>query len=448
MSSKKEPDLMDYVQNYNRNHALARSAKAAEEVARAKKEQARQAKLDREANDRHRAEMEELAKEEKNANDRHRAEMKEMARKEKEANDRHRAEMKEMARKEKEAKEFTKQQQFKLYDISCQVKELSKQDTVLLKIRLFYEIQADFEKIVHDAIEDLKYRKLYTQVEAFLKKEENVIIQKYQNELLSYRKFSRLKIKLEQFNKKSVISTFEELHEAETTLAEIIKLVDETPELAIDTQALQSSIEHFVVGTAKLKWFLALLDSNKIAPTEKRRTLLFSYYGASEQIILSEEWERISPVELSAEDIGPFCNYAFEYLLRDPSFTDTVLEIVENIDAPAAEQTVERIKEEQQKRIDEEQARKREEKQYKKQYKKMVKQLVAQEDKTSQKDKEIVFTSDCVAVLGIVLVIAGIVCAIKEQILLGGVVIVIGLFVIRAACNYYLRKQKQKNNKQ
>ena len=104
MSSKKEPDLMDYVQNYNRNRALARSAKAAEEVARAKKEQARQAKLDREANDRHRAEMEELAKEEKNANDRHRAEVKEMARKEKEANDRHRAEMKEMARKEKEAR--------------------------------------------------------------------------------------------------------------------------------------------------------------------------------------------------------------------------------------------------------------------------------------------------------------------------------------------------------
>ena len=227
------------------------------------------------------------------------------------------------------------------------------------------------------------------------------------------------------------------------TSEEIIKLVDETPELAIDTQSLQSSIEYFVVGTAKLKWFWELLDSNKIAPTEQRRTLLFSYYGINEQIISREEWERISPIELSSEDIGPFCDYAFKYILRNPSFTDTVLEIMESIDNPAAEQTVERIKEEQQKRIGEERARKKEEKQYKKQYKKMVKQLAAQEDKTNQKDKEIVFTSDCVGCLGIVLVIVGIVYAIKEHILLGGVVIVIGLFVIRAACNYYLSKQNK-----
>ena len=449
MSSKKNDfDLMDFWQKHNRNVALDRSAKAAEEAARAKKEQARQAKLDREANDLHRAQMKEIAKAEKEANDRHRAKMEEMAKAEKEANDRHRAEMKELARKEKEAKEFTKQQQFKLYDISCQVKELSKQDTVLSRICLFYETQADFEKIVYDAIEDLKYRKLYTQVEASLKKEENVIIQKYQNELSSYRKFSALKIKVEHFNKSSIISTFEELHEAETTFAEINKLVDEAPELAIDTQSLQGCIDYFVVGTAKLKWFWDLLDSNKIAPTKQRRTLLFSYYGVNEQIILSEEWEHITPVELSGEDIGPFCNYAFEYIHRDPSITDTVLEIMESIDDPAAELTVERIKEEQQKRIDEERARKKEEKQNEKQYKKMVKQLAVQEDKTKKKDKEIVFTSDCVACLGIILVIAGIVCAIKEQILLGGVVIVIGLFVIRAACNYYLSKQKQKNDKQ
>lgn len=445
MSSKKNDfDLMDFWQKHNRNVALDRSAKAAEEAARAKKEQARQAKLDREANDRHRAEMEEMTRKEKEANDRHRAEMKELARKEKEANDRHRAEMKEMAKAEKEAKEFTKQQQFKLYDISCQVKELSKQDTVLSRIRLFYEIQANFEEIVHDAIEDLKYRKLYTQVEASLKKEENVIIQKYQNELSFYRKFNELRIKAEQFNDGCIISTFEKLHEAETTLAEITKLVDETPELTIDIQPLQGSIEYFVVGTAKLKWFLELLDSNKIAPTEQRRTLLFSYYGINEQITMSEEWERIRPVELSSEEIGPFCDYAFEYIHRDSSFANTVLEIMESIDDPVAEQTVERIKGEQQKRIDEERVRKKEEKQYKK----TVKQLAAQEDKTDQKDKRIVFTSDCVACLGIVLVIVGIACAIKGQILLGGVVIVIGLFVIRAAINYYLSKQKQKNNKQ
>ena len=81
MSSKNEFDFVDFWQKHNRNAQLKRSADAAVDAARARKEQARQARLDREANDRHRAEMEEMAKKEKEANDRHRAEMKEMPRK-------------------------------------------------------------------------------------------------------------------------------------------------------------------------------------------------------------------------------------------------------------------------------------------------------------------------------------------------------------------------------
>ena len=446
MSSKKEPDLMDFWQKHNRNVQLKRSADAAVDAARAKKEQAFQAKLDREANDRHRAEMEELAKEEKEANDRHRAEMREMARKVKEANDRHRAEMKEMARKEKEAKEFTKQQQFKLYDISCQVKELSKQDTVLSRIRLFYETQAEFEKIVHDAIEDLKYRKLYTQVETSLKKEEDNIVQKYQDELSTYQRFSELKKRAEQFDNSCIISNLEELREAEKLLDEIIKMAEETPELAINTQAIQSSIELFVLGTAKLKWFLELLESNYIASPEQRRTLLSSYYGVNEQFILSAEWESISPVEMSAEDIGPFCNFAFEYIHRDPSYTDAVLEIMESIDDPAAEQTVERIKGEQQKRIAEEKARKIEEKQSKKQYKKMVKELAEQEDKTNKKEKDKDNAASCLGCLGIIIIIAGISCAMENHIIWACIVFIIGVFIIRGPFCYFLNKQKQKNN--
>jgi len=448
MSSKKEPDLIDFWQKHNRNVQLKRSADAAVDAARARKEQARQARLDRESNDRHRAEMEEMAKEEKEANARHRAEMKEMARKEKEENDRHRAEMKEMARKEKEAKEFTKQQQFKLYDISCQVKELSKQDTVLSRISLFYETQAEFEKIVHDAIEDLKYRKLYTQVEASLKKEENIIVQKYQDELSTYQRFSELKQRAEQFDRGCLIANLKELHEAEILLDDIIKMAEATPELSINSKALQNSIDLFVVGTAKLKWFLELLDSNHIAPPEQRRTLLSSYFGISEQFTLSDDWNRISPVELSADDIGPFCNFAFDYILKDPSFTDTVLEIMENIDDPIAEQTVVKVKEEQQRRMAEEQARKKEEKQYKKQYKKLVKQLAEQqENNTNQKDKEIVLTTVCVGSLGLILIIIGIICA-KAQLLWGSVIIAIGLVVIRAAYTYLLSKHNNKKNKE
>ncbi len=165
MSSKKnEFDFVDFMQKHNRNVALDRSARAAEEAARAKKEQARQAKLDREANDLHRARM------------------KEMAKAEKEANDRHRAKMEEMARKEQEAKAFSKQQQFKLYDLSCQVEELEKQETVFARIQLFYEINMEFEKIEHDAIEDLQYRKLYTQVKKSLKKELEIISDNYTKE--------------------------------------------------------------------------------------------------------------------------------------------------------------------------------------------------------------------------------------------------------------------------
>ena len=411
MSSKNEFDLFDFWQKHNRNVQLKRSADAAVDAARAKKEQAFQAKLDREAKDRHRAEMEELAK------------------KEKEANDRHRAEMKEMARKEKEAKEFTKQQQFKLYDISCQVKELSKQDTVLSRIRLFYETQAEYEKIDHDAIEDLKYRKLYTQVEASLKKEENIIVQKHQDVLSTYQRFSELKKRAEQFDNSCIISNLEELREAEKLLDEIIKMTEETPELAINTQALQSSIELFVVGTAKLKWFLELLESNHIASPEQRRTLLSSYYGVNEHFILSSEWESISPIELPSEDIGHFCNYAFEYIHRDPSYTDAVLEILESIDDPAAEQTVERIKGEQQKRIAEEKARKNEEKQHRK----MVKQIAVEPDTTIKKEKDRDNAASCLGCLGIILIIAGISCVVKDHIIWACIVFVIGILVIRGS---------------
>ena len=310
------------------------------------------------------------------------------------------------------------------------------------RIRLFYEIQADFEKIVHDAIEDLKYRKLYTQVEASLKKEEDIIINDYKKENASYLKYNELKIEVEQFDNRCIISSFDELHESENLLAEINKMTNETPELGINTQLLQTGIEYFTVSTAKLKWFLNLLDINQIAQTEQRRTLLFAYYGVNEQIILSEEWERISPVALSTEDIGPFCNYAFEYILRDPSFTDTVLEIMESIDDPVAEQTADRINVEQQKKIAEEQARKKEEKQNKK----TVKQLAAKEDKTNQKEKDRETAASCLGCLGIIIFIAGFIFLINDGLIWGIILFVIGVFVIRGPFCYFASKSK-KNNK-
>lgn len=340
MSSKKNDfDLMDFWQKHNRNVALDRSAKAAEEAARAKKEQARQAKLDREANELHRAQM------------------KEMAKAEKEANDRHRAKMEEMARKEQEAKAFSKQQQFKLYDLSCQVEELEKQETILARIQLFYEINAEFEKIEHDAIEDLQYRKLYTQLKKSLNKELKTISNDYTKEQALFLKYYELKKEAEHYENNHPIQTFDELHHVEGLLNEVQLLSGKLSGLNLDSilHTIKKSIETFYVSTANLKWFWKSFATNDLPESNSElHCLLISFYRLDKKIMQDEEWEHIDSVGPSSEDFSAFCDFCCDYNRRNNSCFETVLRIMEMIDSPEAEKTIERIKlEEQQRKLKE-----------------------------------------------------------------------------------------------
>lgn len=320
-SKKQETDWLATIQRHNRNVALNKSAQAQKEAAEAKKEiakavkeQALQTKLDREANARHLEIMEELA------------------------------------RKEMESKEFTKQQQFKLFDVSSEVEELDKQTSVLARIIMFYEIKASFDSIELDAIEDLQYRKLYSQVKASLKKHEDILYGEYSIEMIKYLTFCKLKEQIEPYNDGRFIEDFEELHEVERMIAEIDKISTEVPELSLDTRTLQEGIVNFNTSVAKLKCFWSLLENNHIAETEQRRDLLFSYFGLNKRIISNKEWKNITPISFSSEDLEPFCRYCFEFVQKNQSYTKTVLEIIENIDAPEAELTIHKIKEEQEKR--------------------------------------------------------------------------------------------------
>ena len=363
MSSKKnEFDFVDYMQKHNRNAALARSAKAAEEAAQAIKEQARQAKLDREANDLHRAQMKEIAKAEKEANDRHRAKLEEMAKAEKEANDRHRAEMKELARKEKEAKEFTKQQQFKLYDISCRLEELETQETVIAKIRLFNEVNVDFEKISQDTIEDLQYRKLYTKVKKTLEKEQKVISRDYSKEWMLYLKFCDLKKQAEPYNALQTLQTFDDFHRAKKLLDEIKVITGEMPELTIENSVfLQKSIERFQESVENVKWFWNNFTRNDlIESVSQLQFLLFSFYKLDGRTMRDKDWENVTPAGPSPEVFKIFCKHCLEYVQKNNDCFDTALQLMGNIDNPDAELATQVLKNKQ-KEYEEEEQRKREE---------------------------------------------------------------------------------------
>ncbi len=354
--------FMDSWQKYKRNVALDRSARAAEEAARAKKEQARQAKLDREANDRHRAQMQEMAKAEKEANDRHRAEMREMAKAEKEANDRHRAKIEEIAKAENEAKEFSKQQQFKLYDIFCKLEELEKQETVIARIRLFHEVNTEFETISRDTIVDLQYRKLYTQVKKALEKEQKVISRDHSKELMLYLKFCELKKQAEPYNTVQNLKTVDGLHKAEYLLNEMNEISKELPGLSVENSLfLQKSIEKFQESAENIKWFwINFAENGLIDSVSQLQILLFSFYKLDERIMQHKDWEQISPVGPSPEVFKTFCKYCLELVQESNDLFDTILQLMENIDNPEAEQTSQTIKDKQ-KEIEQEEQRKRDE---------------------------------------------------------------------------------------
>ena len=359
MSSKKESDFdaMDFWQKHNRNvqlkrnaDAAKRSADAAEEVARAKKELATQAKLDREANDLHRAKMEELA------------------RAEKEANDLHRAKMEELAKQEREAKEFTKQQQLKLYDVSSQIDDLEKQNTVMERIRLFYEIKAEFEKIIHTAIEDLQYRKLYTQTKAALKKEETIISCDFSKELSLYLKIKELEqLQMDLFGPKQNIRSFDELHLSKQLLTEREKISKEMPDWLLNKDeifSLQKRIDNFYISVANLKWFwMSFSNSGFIESISPFRSMLFLFYKLDETIIQSKEWQDINTVGPSEDQFEAFCRFCIDLIQRNYDYTDTVLQIMENIDSPEAEETVEKIKDVQRRKLLEDLKRKQDKEQ-------------------------------------------------------------------------------------
>ena len=337
MSSKKnEFDFVDFMQKHNRNVALERNAKAAEQVAQAKKEQARQAKLDREANDLHRLQM------------------KEMAKAEKEANERHRAKIEEIVRKEQEAKAFSKQQQFKLYDLSCQIEELEKQETVIARIKLFYEINAEFEKIEHDAIEDLQYRKLYTQVRKSLNKELTIISEDYSKEQALFLKYDELKKEADRYENNHPIQTFGELHHAEVLLNKAQVLSEELSGLSLESilRTIKKSIETFYVSAANLKWFWNNFATNDLTESNPElHHLLITFYKLDEKIMQHEEWEHIDSIGPSSDVFIAFCDFCCDFIRKNNNCFETVLQIMERIDSPEAEKTIERIKGDLKKRL-------------------------------------------------------------------------------------------------
>lgn len=309
-------DWIDKLQQHNRNVALQQQADAAKARARAEQEKAHQAKLDREANDRHRAKMEAIARQ----------------------NAAIEAQRLKLLQQEQDAKEFSRRQSLRLYDISCMLEQLDVNEKPLARVQLCYKLKNDFDNIVLDAITDLQYRKLYSQVEISLSQHMERFKIDNAEELSIYRKHNDLEKRIEPYLDDLKINSAKELCQAQNLLKEVKCFSAENPELAIDEEEIEFVREHvdvFVQSAAEMKALrMTLLGKGKITSGDSFDFLLCSFFKIEDDIFSSEMWKELCCAPLSTTMINDFCGFCYEAKRSDPTLSETVFQIFDSVDNP------------------------------------------------------------------------------------------------------------------
>lgn len=307
--------LITLVQQHNRNVELKRQADAAQAAASAAKESARQAKIDRENNDRHRAQMEAIARQ-KAAFEQQRLKLLE---------------------DEREAKKFSQQQCSRLYDISCRFKQLlTKEEEPLVKLRYYYELKADFENIVSNAITDLQYRKLHTELQDSLCVYMETFAVEHAAEMETFLKYRDLEHQLDPYLGDVKINSAAGMNKAKHLLAELKNFSTKHPELALDgDDIVQECINRFVVRVTQLKGLRqALSEKGKIESRDDLDFLLCNYFGTEDDIFADGMWQTFAILQPSRTLINDFCLFCFGTMVSDASLNNTVLRIFESVEAP------------------------------------------------------------------------------------------------------------------
>ncbi|MBO4231970.1 MAG: hypothetical protein J5862_01870 [Bacteroidales bacterium] len=317
MSSKSNGgDWIDKLQQHNRNVALQQQADAAKARARAEQEKARQAKLDREANDRHRAKLEAIARQ----------------------NAAIEAQRLKILQQEKEAQELSKQQSLRLYDISCMINQLEHIEKPLAKIQAYYKLQKDFDNIVLDVITDLQYRKLYSETHDSLQRYMSKFMHDNIRELNLLNKYHELEHQIEPYIDDLKINSLNGLCQAKHLLNELKVFSVETTELTIDDEEIefvQKSIDAFVQSITEIKglWY-ALTQKGKIKDAGIFHFLLCDFFKIEDDILSSKMWLCLHPIPPSEDVTHRFCGFCYEAWVRDSSLTDTVFQIFESVENP------------------------------------------------------------------------------------------------------------------
>ena len=309
-------DWIDKLQQHNRNVALQQQADAAKARARAEQEKAHQAKLDREANDRHRAKMEAIAKQ----------------------NTAIEAQRLKILQQEKESQEFSKQQSLRLYDISCMVNQLGSNEKPLAQIQLYYKLKRDFDNIILDAITDLQYRKLYSETNGSLQQYLEKITRDNTRELNIYRKYCELEHQVEPYLDDLKINSAKGFDQTQNLLKELRCFSAENPELAIDEEEIgfvQESIDAFIQRALEVKglWH-TLYDKEKIQDDVAFLFLLCDFFKIEDDIFSSEIWRGLDFAPSSKTLIHNFCSFCYDAWLRDSTLSDTIFQIFDSVENP------------------------------------------------------------------------------------------------------------------
>ena len=147
------------------------------------------------------------------------------------------------------------------------------------------------------------------------------------------------------------------MHHVEGLLHEAQLLSEESSDLSLDGifRTIKKSIETFYVSATNLKWFWNNFATKDLTESNsKLHYLLIAFYKLDEKIMQQEEWEHIDSVGPSSEGFTVFCVFCCDFIRENSGYYETILQIMERIDSPEAEKTIERInREEQQRKIKE-----------------------------------------------------------------------------------------------
>ena len=166
--------------------------------------------------------------------------------------------------------------------------------------------------------------------------------------------------------------------------------------------SLQKRIDSFYISVANLKWFWVSFPNNGVIESFSQfRSMLFLFYKLDETIIQSKEWQDINTLGPSEDQFEAFCRFCVDLIQKNYDYAGTVLQIMESIDSPEAEKTVEKINDMLRKKLLEELKHKQDKEQEEKKKEESFKNEI--QKKINEKRTE----SNSCGCLGVLLLVVG-----------------------------------------